>query len=143
MKLHGMDFPDDLAYDHYHGWMRVEGNVAVHGVTDLGQRIADKIAFVGLPSEQQEVSRGQTLASFESAKWVDRVLALVSGRVLACNQALEKNPGLVNLSPYGEGWIARVEMSDPSELNELMRTGSPEFTAYIEEASAAHRELSE
>ncbi len=136
MQVAGIDFPVDLAYDLNNGWARREGNIAVHGMTELGQRIADRIVFVGLPVDGEPVARGQTLASFESSKWIGRVTSMVSGRVVAANRALERNPGLIHQAPYGEGWIARVEMSDPAELDESLSADSPEFLLYVEEAAA-------
>jgi glycine cleavage system H protein len=143
MRIGSMEFPDELAYDRFHGWIRVEGNVAVHGMTDLGQRIAEQTTFVGLPSEGQDVYKTQTLASVESSKWVGRLRALVSGRVVDRNLALVARPALVNESPYAQGWVAKVEMSDTSELNDLMHTDSPEFAAYVEEAYASYGDLAD
>lgn len=136
MRVAGIDFPDDLAYDRNNGWARREADLAVHGMTELGQRIADSIGFVGLPSVGEPVARGQTLASFESSKWIGRITSLVSGNVMAANSELERNPGLIHQDPYGAGWIAVVQMADPSELDESLSSGSPEFLLYVEESAA-------
>jgi glycine cleavage system H protein len=126
-------FPEALYYDRKHGWVAVEGRIATQGLTELGQRLAGKIAFIEIPRPGRTVSQGQTLLSMESGKWVGRLPAGVSGVILASNQELEEEPGLVNDSPYEAGWLVKIEMSDPGELANLMKPAMPEFTQFIEE----------
>jgi len=141
MNIAGFEFPDDLYYDRRHGWARVEGKVVVQGMTDFGQRIAREILYVELPRVGREVQQGETVMSLESGKWVGRIPAMVSGRVVEANEALEQEPSLINESPYDRGWLVKIEMLDPAELGNLMRADSPELKAFIEEEAEKYKEL--
>jgi len=141
MNIAGIEFPDDLYYDRQHGWARVEGNVVVQGMTDFGQKIAQEIVFVEAPRVGREVQQGQTFMSMESGKWVGRVPAMVSGKIVEVNEELEWEPNLINESPFDEGWLVKIEMADPEELGNLMRADSPEFRAFIEEEAEKYKEL--
>ncbi|RME32472.1 MAG: glycine cleavage system protein H [Thermoflexia bacterium] len=136
-----MEFPDELYYDKQHNWARVEGNAVVQGMTDFGQRIAKEIVYVEIPPVGKAVTQGQTFMSMESGKWVGRIPALVSGKIVAVNEELEFEPTLINQSPFDQGWLVKIEMSDPAELNNLFRVDSPEFRAFIEEEAAKYKDL--
>ena len=131
-------YPQHLYYNRQHGWIAVEGAVAVQGLTAYGQHIAGKIAFVRLPRPGRLVSQGQPLLSLESGKWVGRLAAGVSGKVAEANQALESRPTLINTSPYEAGWLVKIELSDPADLANLMRAGSPEFEQYLADEHLKH-----
>ena len=141
MNIAGIECPEDLHYDRSHDWARVEGNVVVQGLTDFGQRIAQEIVFVEMPRVGREVEQGETFMSMESGKWVGRIPATVSGKILEANEELEWEPFLVNESPYDEGWLVKIEMSDPSELDNLMKADSAEFKAFIEEQLEEYEEI--
>ncbi len=141
MQIAGIEFPDDLYYDKQHNWARVEGNAIVQGLTDFGQRIAKEIVYVEIPPVGKAVTQGQTFMSMESGKWVGRIPALVSGKIVAVNEELEFEPTLINQSPFDQGWLVRIEMSNPAELENLFRMDSPEFRAFIEEEAAKYRDL--
>jgi glycine cleavage system H protein len=141
MQISGFEFPDDLYYDRLHGWARVEGNVVVQGMTDFGQRIAQEIVFVETPRAGREVEQGQTFMSMESGKWVGRVAALVSGTITEANEELEWEPTVVNAGPFTDGWLVKIEMTDPAELGNLMQADSPELKAFIEEEAGKYQEL--
>lgn len=141
MNIAGFEFPDDLYYDRQHNWARVEGQVVVQGMTDFGQRIAREITFVELPRVGREVRQGQTLMSLESDKWVGRIPAMVSGKIVAVNETLETEPNLINESPFGKGWLVKIEMADPAELENLLRADSPEFRTFVKEEAEKFREL--
>ncbi|HEY76736.1 MAG TPA: glycine cleavage system protein H [Thermoflexia bacterium] len=141
MNIAGFEFPDDLYYDRRHGWARVEGKIVVQGMTDFGQRIAQEIVYVEVPRVGREVQQGQTLMSLESGKWVGRVPAMVSGKIVEVNEELEWEPSLINQSPFDKGWLVKIEMIDPTELKNLMRVDSPEFQAFIEEEVEKYREV--
>ncbi len=141
MNIAGIEFPENLYYDRSHDWVRVEGNLAVQGMTDFGQRIAQEIVFVEMPRIGRAVEQDETFMSMESGKWVGRIPAVVSGKILDANDELEWEPTLVNESPYDEGWLVKIEMSDPSELENLMRADSPEFKAFIEEQLEEYEEV--
>jgi len=141
MNIAGIEFPENLYYDRKHNWARVEDGVAVQGMTEFGQRIAQEIVFVEMPRVGREVEQGETFMSMESGKWVGRVPAMASGKILEANDELEWEPMLVNESPYEEGWLVKIEMADPSQLDSLMRADSPEFKAFIEEEVEEYGEI--
>ncbi len=124
-------FKEDLYYDSVHGWLRVEGNIATQGLTDFGQAVAQEIAFVEVPRTGRVVEQGKQFMSLESGKWVGRIPAMVSGTIVAVNDTLEWEPEKVNQFPYDDGWLVRIEFSDPAELENLMRYGSPAWEAFI------------
>jgi glycine cleavage system H protein len=130
------EFPDELYYDQDHSWVRVEDNVATIGLSMFGQDLAGEIVYVEMPRIGREVAKGEAFMSMESGKWVGRVKAPVSGKITAANEELEWESTTVNEDPYGEGWLAKLELGDPSELDGLMKAGSDEFAALI----AAERE---
>ncbi len=141
MNIAGIEFPEDLYYDRQHNWARVEGDVVVQGMTDFGQQIAQEIVFVEMPRVGRTVEQEETFMSMESGKWVGRIPAMVSGKILEANEELEWDPQFVNESPYDEGWLVKIEMSDPSELDNLMKADSPELKAFIEEQVEEYEEI--
>jgi glycine cleavage system H protein len=141
MQISGYEFPDDLYYDKLHNWARVDGNVITQGLTEFGQAIAQEIVFVEVPRAGREVEQGQTFMSMESGKWVGRVPAMVTGSIAEVNEELEWEPTLVNESSYEEGWLVKVEMTDPGELDNLMKADSPELKALIEEESEKYKDV--
>jgi glycine cleavage system H protein len=141
MKISGFDFPDGLYYDKLHGWARVEGNVVTQGLTEFGQALAQEIVFVEAPRTGRDVEQGQTFMSMESGKWVGRIAPLVSGTISEVNEELEWEPTLVNESPYEDGWLVKIEMSDPAELDNLMKADSAELKAFIEEEAEKYKEI--
>ena len=141
MQISGYEFPDDMYFDKLHSWARVEGNVITQGLTEFGQAIAQEIVFVESPRSGREVEQGQSFMSMESGKWVGRIAAMVSGEIGEVNDELEWEPTLVNESPYDEGWLVKVEMSDPAELDNLMKADSPELKAFIEEEAEKYAEV--
>ena len=143
MNIAGIEFPDDLYYDRQHDWARVEGNLVVLGMTDLGQSIAQEIVFVEIPPVGRAVEQGQTFMSMESGKWVGRIQAMASGKIVEVNEELEWEPTLVNESPFDEGWLVKIEMSAPAELDNLMRADSPELKAFIEDEVEKYKEFLE
>ena len=141
MNIAGIEFPEGLYYDDKHNWARVEGDVVVQGMTEFGQQIAQEIVFVEMPRMGRQVEQGETFMSMESGKWVGRVPALVSGKIMEANEELEWEPMLVNESPYDEGWLVKIEMEDPSELKNLMQADSPELKAFIEDQAEEYEEI--
>ncbi|MGD2147501.1 MAG: glycine cleavage system H protein [Anaerolineae bacterium] len=141
MNIAGIEFQDDLYYDDKHNWARVEGDVVVQGLTDFGQRIAQEIVFVEMPRTGRALEQGETFMSMESGKWVGRIPAMVSGKVVEANEELEWEPQLVNVSPYDEGWLVRVEMADAAELGNLMQADSAAFKAFIEGQAEEYAEI--
>ena len=112
--------PEGLKYSKEHEWVRVEGSQAVIGITDFAQDELGDIVFVELPTEGTELHVNETFGTVESVKTVSDLFAPVSGKVVKVNAGLEDNPEHVNSSPYEEGWMLVVEMSDASELAALL-----------------------
>src|SRR5512136_2494047 len=109
-----------LRYTKDHEWVKVEDNLARIGITDHAQSVLTEIVFVELPASGKEVKAGEVLGNVESVKTVSEVFSPVSGVVSETNGKLVDSPELLNKDPYGNGWIAIIEMNDPSELNALM-----------------------
>lgn len=131
MEIGDYQFPDDLYYDKKHNWARIDGNQATIGMTDFAQGIAGEILFAETPRTGRAIEAGKPFMSIESGKWVGRVEAIVSGKIIEANEEIEFDSTIINKSPYDEGWIATVELSDPSELDGLFRAGDEEFQALI------------
>ncbi|MFH1540127.1 MAG: glycine cleavage system protein GcvH [bacterium] len=115
-----METPEDLRYSKDHQWIRTEGEEGVVGITDFAQHELTDIVFVELPEVGREVSAGEAMAAVESSKAVSDVYAPVGGSVTAVNDALEDQPELINESPYTDGWMVRLKMSNPDELDGLL-----------------------
>ena len=125
-----MAYPDDLAYSKEHEWVRVEGSRATIGITSFAADELGDIVFVELPEPGSSLSQFATFGVVESVKAVSDLYAPVSGEVVEINEALRDAPELMNSDPFGEGWIARVELSDATEVDRLM-----DATAYAAETA--------
>ena len=112
--------PPDLRYSKEHEWVRVEGGMAVVGITDYAQKELGDIVFVETPAAGKKVSRAGTLGTVESVKAASDIYSPVSGTVEAANAALSDDPSVINRDPYGEGWVAKIRMDDPSEVSGLL-----------------------
>jgi glycine cleavage system H protein len=121
----------DLKYTKDHEWVKVEGNLARIGITDHAQTELTEIVFVELPAADKDVKVGEVLGNVESVKTVSEVFSPVSGTVKETNGKLVDSPELLNKDPYGQGWIAAVEMSNPEELSGLM--GAQEYKRLLGE----------
>ena len=113
-------YPDDLLYHPAHDWARVDGDVATFGITWYAQDSLGDIVVYLAPEVGQKVTAGEEYGELESVKAVSPVVAPLSGEVTEINQAVVDSPELVNEDPYGEGWLVKVRLSDPSEADELM-----------------------
>ena len=109
-----------MKFSKEHEWVKAEGNAATIGITDYAQDSLGDVVYVELPPVGREFKALQEFGVVESVKSVSSLYCPVSGKVIERNAALEKQPELVNKSPYGEGWIIKVEMSNPAELNSLL-----------------------
>jgi len=118
------NIPSDLKYASTHEWCRVEGKVATIGVSDHAQgELGDVIYYEKAHDAGDEVAKGDVLGTLESVKATSDVYAPVGGKIVEVNPDLEDSPDIINTDPYGNGWIVRIEMSDPSELDSLMDAG--------------------
>ena len=111
---------DDLYYTKEHEWARVEGDVAVVGITDYAQSELGDILYVELPAVGKQVKSGDVLATVEAVKAVSDVYAPVSGEIIEVNEELSTTPELINKDPYGEGWMVKIKMSDPNQVEQLL-----------------------
>ena len=115
-----MKIPEDLKYTKTHEWARVEGDVAVVGITDHAQHELTDIVYVELPQLDARVEESKEAAIVESVKAASDIYAPVSGGVVAINNDLAATPELINKDPYGKGWMFKVRMSDSGQLGELL-----------------------
>ena len=115
-----MNVPKNLKYTKSHEWVRVEGNVAVVGITDHAQHEMTDVVYVETPAMDAHLEAGKECAVVESVKAASDIYAPVSGDVVAVNEELSRTPELLNQDPYEKGWMFKVKMSDPGELNELL-----------------------
>ena len=114
------NIPDDLHYSKDHEWVRVDGNVAIVGITDYAQDSLGDVVYVELPKVGDDFAANESFGSVESVKAVSEVFSPVSGSIAAINEALSDEPEKVNTDPYGEGWMIRVELSNPGEVDSLL-----------------------
>lgn len=115
-----MSYPDDLRYSKEHEWVRADGSRATIGISSFATDELGDIVFVELPEVGSTLSQYGTFGVVESVKAVSDLYAPVSGEVVEVNEALRDTPELLNSDPFGDGWIARVEMADAAELDALM-----------------------
>jgi glycine cleavage system H protein len=115
-----MAYPDDLRYSKEHEWVRADGGTATIGITSFAADELGDIVFIELPEVGGQLTQFGTFGVVESVKAVSDLYAPVSGSVVEVNEALREAPELLNSDPFGEGWIAKVELGDPSELDALM-----------------------
>lgn len=117
-----MNIPENLKYSSDHEWIRVEGEVAYVGITDFAQHELGDIVFVDITTEGETLEKGEVFGSIEAVKTVSDVLLPVGGEILEVNAAVGDNgeASLVNNDPYGEGWLVKIKMTNPAELDELL-----------------------
>ncbi len=113
--------PDDLYYHKEQVWARIEGNKAKVGLNDFTQKLAGEISYVETPVKGDEVKQGCEVGTVETGKWVGKIYAPVSGEICDVNEDVIDDPTLVNSDPYGKGWIFEIEMTNPDEINNLMK----------------------
>jgi glycine cleavage system H protein len=113
-------YPEDLLYHPEHDWARLEGDEATFGITWFAQDSLGDIVFFDPPQVGTKIGKDDAYAEVESVKAVSDVIAPLSGEIVAVNEALADEPGMVNNDPYGEGWMVRVRLSDPSEGGSLL-----------------------
>jgi glycine cleavage system H protein len=129
-----MEFPEDLKYSREHEWVLVEGKVATVGITDFAQDKLGDIVFVELPAVGDKVTKDEAMGVVESVKAVSDVYSPVSGTVIDINDDLPDSPDMINEDPYGDGWMVKIQMSDPTDLDDLMESDAYEgFVAEQEE----------
>ena len=115
-----MNIPAELRYSSDHEWVRVDGATATIGITEYAQDALGDVVFVEMPDAGLAVAAGESFSEVESTKSVSDIYAPITGSISEVNTELESQPELLNSDPYGAGWICRIEISDPSELDGLM-----------------------
>ena len=115
-----MNIPADLKYTKEHEWVKVDGNVATIGITDYAQGELGDIVFVELPDIGADVRQMDSFGTIEAVKAVSDVYSPVTGTVKEVNSALDDDPMIINQDPYGDGWMLKVELSDESEIEQLL-----------------------
>ena len=115
-----MNVPANLKYTEDHEWVKVDGDVAVVGITDFAQGELGDVVFVDIQTAGETLDKGETFGTFEAVKTVADAFMPVSGEVLEVNEALDGAPDLVNTDPYGEGWMIKIKFSDASEFDTLL-----------------------
>lgn len=126
-----MEIEEHLLYTKEHEWVSIEeDNTAIVGITEYAQSALGDITFVELPSVGDEVEQFEEFASVESVKAASDIFCPVSGKIIAINEALEAKPGLINKSCYEKGWLAKIELSEPDEVNNLMT--AEEYRSFLE-----------
>jgi len=125
------NIPDGLLYTKEDEWLKVEGDEGTIGLTDYAQDALSDIVYVELPDAGDSVGAGETFGVVESVKAASDMYAPVSGEVAAVNEAILDAPETLNTDPYGEGWMVKIKLSDPAELEDLMDAAA--YTAYCEE----------
>ena len=120
-------YPEDLKYHEEHDWARIDGDQATFGVTWYAQDALGEVVFFDPPEVGRSVTKDESYAEVESVKAVSDVIAPLSGEIVEVNEELGDSPERINADPYGEGWMIKVRMSDPSEADRLM-----DATAYQE-----------
>jgi len=124
-----MSYPDNLKYTNDHEWIRVEGNAAYVGITHYAQDQLGDVVFVEIETDGEELDQEEVFGTVEAVKTVSDLMMPVSGKVAEVNEKLQDDPSLVNSDPYGDGWMIKVELSDASQLDELMDAATYQETA--------------
>jgi glycine cleavage system H protein len=124
-----MNVPEGLKYSKEHEWVKVDGNVATIGITDYAQGELGDIVFIDIDPDQGDITSGDTFGTIEAVKTVSDLYAPCSGKLVEVNSKLEDDPDQVNNDPYGEGWLVKVELSDPAQVDALFDADA--YTAQI------------
>ncbi len=119
-----MNIPENLLYTKSHEWIRVEGETGFIGVSDFAQSELGDVVFVEVETVGETLDREEALGTIEAVKTVTDVYMPVGGEVLEFNEKVKETPDLINKDPYGEGWIVKIKISNPAELNDLMNAES-------------------
>ncbi len=115
-----MNIPVNLKYTKEHEWLKIEDNIAYVGITDFAQSELGDIVFVELPNLDEEFAQNDIFGTIEAVKTLADLYIPISGKIIAINDKLENEPELINNDPYEEGWIVKVEISDPSDIDLLL-----------------------
>ena len=115
-----MTIPDDLKYTEDHEWLRLEGEEAIVGITDFAQGELGDVVFIEIETEGEELSKGDIFGTVEAVKTVSDLFMPVGGEVIEVNEELNDKPELVNKDPYDKGWMIKIKITDPKEVDNLL-----------------------
>lgn len=115
-----MNIPSELKYTKDHEWVKIDGDVAIVGITDFAQKELGDIVYVEVETLDQTLAKDEVFGTVEAVKTVSDLFLPLSGEIIEFNDSLESNPEKVNADPYGDGWMVKVKLSDPSEESELL-----------------------
>lgn len=115
-----MNFPENLKYTKDHEWILVEGNTGTIGITDYAQSELGDVVFIDIDPNQKSISKEQSIGTIEAVKTVSDLFSPCSGNLLEVNSKLSDNPEFVNSDPYKEGWMVKIEITNPSDLSDLL-----------------------
>jgi glycine cleavage system H protein len=114
-----MNFPDNLKYTKDHEWISIQGKIGTIGVTDYAQGELGDVVFIDIDPNKSDIKMGDSIGTIEAVKTVSDIYSPCSGKIVESNKELQNRPEVVNTDPYGLGWIVKIEMTDPSELDSL------------------------
>jgi len=123
-KKNKMNFPAELKYTKDHEWVRIEGNHAFIGITEFAQHELGDIVYVDINTLGNEIAREEVFGTVEAVKTVSDLFMPLTGKVLEINKKLDAKPELVNNDPYGDGWMVKIELTDASQVEELLSAGA-------------------
>ena len=124
-----MNIPEELKYTKDHEWVRIDGDIATVGITAFAQGELGDIVYVEIETVGETLAQEEIFGSIEAVKTVSDLFMPVSGEILELNEALDGNPELVNSDPYGEGWMVKIKLTDPSDLSGLLE--STEYSSLV------------
>jgi glycine cleavage system H protein len=129
-------YPEDLHYTKQHEWVRLSGDVGAVGITDYAQKELGDIVYVDLPRVGAQVEQAKVMGSVESVKAVSDIYSPVSGEVVEINEVLATAPEKLNESPHGDGWLVKIRLSVPAEIQGLL--SAADYTKYVAEEESGH-----
>lgn len=118
-----MNIPDDLKYTKDHEWIKIDGNDAIVGITDYAQGELGDIVFVEIETEGENLDQGEVFGTIEAVKTVSDLFMPVSGEVVEVNSELEDSPDFINEDPFGKGWLIKVKLNEPAQVEGLLTAG--------------------
>jgi len=118
------NFPSDLKYAKTHEWLKIDGDIATIGIPDFAQGELSGIVYVEITAVGKTIKRDEPIGTIEAVKAVSDLYSPISGQVISANESLKESPANVNKDPYGEGWMAKIKITDPSELKNLLDTAA-------------------
>ncbi len=119
-----MNIPEELKYTKDHEWVKIDGDIAIVGITDFAQGELGDIVYVEVDTEGEELDKEEVFGSVEAVKTVSDLFMPLSGEIIEFNEELESEPERVNSDPYGEGWMIKIKISSPEEIEELLDAGA-------------------